>query len=131
MDENVLKEINEGKAKENETEIAKCPGCGAKMEFDPAKQKLLCPYCGTTSDIETKSSSELNFLEMLNTSQNNWGKETHVFRCNNCGAKEVLSKHEIAKECPFCGHTSAHKPHPMHFSREKYICGFMVNPSAL
>ena len=106
MDENVLKEINEGTAKENETEIAKCPGCGAKMEFDPSKQKLLCPYCGTTSDIEDKSSSELNFLEMVNTEQNNWGSETHVFRCNNCGAKEVLSKHEIAKECPFCGTTN-------------------------
>ena len=106
MDESVIKEINEGTAQENETEIAKCPACGAKMEFDPKSQKLLCPYCGTDVEIKANDSQELDFLNMLNSSKNTWGNETHVFRCNNCGAKEVVSKHEIAKECPFCGTTN-------------------------
>ena len=107
MDENVLAQINEGNAKENTTETAQCPACGAKMVFDPEKQKLLCPYCGNTSDVEmSKLSQEIDFNSLLANPQNNWGSETHVFRCNNCGAKEVLSKHEIAKECPFCGTTN-------------------------
>ncbi len=107
MDENALKQINDGTVKENATETAKCPACGAKMVFDPGKQKLLCPYCGTDREIDlTGISKEIDFNMLLITPQNDWGGETHVFRCNNCGAKEVLSKHEIAKECPFCGTTN-------------------------
>ncbi len=107
MNEKVLSQINEGLAQENATETAQCPACGAKMVFDPEKQQLLCPYCGSLSEIDmTKLSQEIDFNKLLASPQNDWGTETHVFRCNNCGAKEVLSKNEIAKECPFCGTTN-------------------------
>ncbi len=107
MDENVIAKINNGEAKENTTETAQCPSCGAKMVFDPDNQKLMCPYCGSLSDIDmSKLSQEIDFNLLLSSPNNNWGNETHVFRCNNCGAKEVLSRHEIAKECPFCGTTN-------------------------
>lgn len=107
MDENVIAQINEGKVKENATETASCSACGAKMVFNPEKQKLSCPYCGNLCAVDTtKFSQELDFDELLKNPLNNWGNETHVFRCNNCGAKEVLSKREIAKECAFCGTTN-------------------------
>lgn len=107
MEENVLSQINEGAVQENTTETAQCPACGAKMVFDPEKQKLLCPYCGSLEDIDmSRLSQELDFGILLANPQNNWGSEAHVFRCNNCGAKEVLSKNEIAKDCPFCGTTN-------------------------
>jgi DNA-directed RNA polymerase subunit RPC12/RpoP len=35
-----------------------------------------------------------------------WDAETVVYRCNNCGAKEIISKKDIAKECPYCGTTN-------------------------
>ncbi len=107
MDENVIAQINNGTATENTTETAQCLACGAKMVFDPDNQKLSCPYCGNMSDIDlSKLSHEINFNELLSNPQNDWGNETHVFRCNNCGSTEVLSKNEIAKECSFCGTTN-------------------------
>lgn len=107
MDEQILTQINNGTAQENTTETAQCPACGAKMVFDPEKQKLLCPYCGSLTEIDmSKISHEIDFNVLLSQPQNNWGEETHVFKCNNCGAKEVLSKNEIAKDCPFCGTTN-------------------------
>ena len=26
-----------------------CPACGAQAEWNPGKQKLVCPFCGTES----------------------------------------------------------------------------------
>lgn len=30
----------------------KCPACGAPLRFDPASGKLVCDYCGTTTEIK-------------------------------------------------------------------------------
>ena len=79
MNENTLNDTNQGVVKETETEIAKCPACGAKMEFDPLAQKLVCKYCGTDEEIENNTSCELDFLAMLSSNYNAWGDETHVF----------------------------------------------------
>ena len=101
-------EINEnGKPEiENETRNGKCPECGAEMVFSPEKSALECPYCGNTVAVDfSQTSKERDFSELFNVADK-WGGETHVFRCNNCGAKEVLSKNEIAKVCPFCGTTN-------------------------
>ena len=90
---------------ENATSVTKCPACGANMIFDSEKGKLYCEHCGTSKDIVSKSSEELDFERLL-SEDNAWGAETHVFRCENCGAREVLDKREIAKTCPFCGTTN-------------------------
>ena len=29
----------------------KCPNCGGVMEFDPASQKMKCPYCDTEMEV--------------------------------------------------------------------------------
>src|SRR6185295_17033930 len=29
-----------------------CPACGAAAEWNPAKQSLVCPFCGTTSPAQ-------------------------------------------------------------------------------
>ena len=31
----------------------KCPNCGGAIAFDPGAQKMKCPYCDTTFDLET------------------------------------------------------------------------------
>ena len=87
---------------ENETAVTKCPSCGANMVYDSEKKKLHCIHCGTVRDIDAKSSEEQDFERLL-AENNTWGRETHVFRCENCGAREVLDINEIAKTCPFCG----------------------------
>lgn len=90
---------------ENETAITKCPACGANMVFLPAENCLYCEHCGTRREIKRQNSEELDFERLLEHN-NTWVDETHVFRCNNCGAKEVLDRGEIAKKCSFCGTTN-------------------------
>lgn len=87
---------------ENTTSVTKCPACGANMVYDSESGKLYCEHCGTMTDIDSKSAEEQDF-ERLMREDNSWGAETHVFRCENCGAREVLGKGEIVKTCPFCG----------------------------
>ena len=29
-----------------------CPACGAQAEWNPTKQKLVCPFCGTESPYQ-------------------------------------------------------------------------------
>ena len=89
---------------ENRTAVMKCPACGADMIYDAESGKLLCEHCGTQKDIESKTSEELDFERLL-TDKGGW-EGSHVFRCENCGAQEVLDKNEIAKQCPFCGATN-------------------------
>ncbi len=96
-----------GEPIENNTDTAKCPACGAEMVFSPEKQELCCPYCGCTKEVNfDRTSSEIALDNLFAVRTDEWGSETHVFRCNNCGAKEVISRSEIAKECPFCGTTN-------------------------
>ena len=32
-----------------------CPACGAQAEWNPGKQKLICPYCGTESPYRVEN----------------------------------------------------------------------------
>ena len=90
---------------ENETAVTKCPACGANMVYDSVRGKLYCEHCETEVEVHGKSSEEQSFERLL-SNNGGWGEETHVFRCENCGAKEILSNGEIAKKCPFCGTTN-------------------------
>ena len=96
--------VREPENPENRTAVMKCPACGADMIYDAESGKLLCEHCGTQKEIESKTSEELDFERLL-TDKGGWD-ESHVFRCENCGAQEVLDKNEIAKQCPFCGATN-------------------------
>ncbi len=117
-----------GEPIENNTDIAKCPACGAKMVFSPEKQQLECPYCGCTKEVDfTKTSSEIAFEEMLKQRNDEWGGETHVFRCNNCGAKEVIDSTEIAKQCPFCGTTNVAKVDELSGMRPNAVVPFSIS----
>ncbi len=97
--ENIAEEV------ENETAVTKCPACGANMVFLPEEGCLYCEHCGTKQQIEANSSEELD-LALLLKENNTWAGETHVFRCENCGAKEILDKAEFARTCSFCGTTN-------------------------
>ncbi|MDY6367287.1 MAG: zinc ribbon domain-containing protein [Clostridia bacterium] len=104
MAENVKNEFGEEESKVS-TESIKCPSCGSNMKFDPESQMLYCEHCGTKSSFNQElKASELDLLSGFNADDNQWKKEdVTVFRCDNCGAKVVLSASETAKSCPFCG----------------------------
>ncbi len=90
---------------EKSTSVEKCPACGADMVYDAESGGLYCEHCGTKKEIVASFSEEQDFEKLLEE-KGDWGNESHVFRCENCGAQEVLDKREIAKICPFCGATN-------------------------
>lgn len=90
---------------ENATDVTKCPACGANMVYDSVRGKLYCEHCDTVVEVHARTSEEQDFERLLSRTDE-WGAETHVFRCENCGAQEVLADGEIAKKCPFCGTTN-------------------------
>lgn len=87
---------------ENTTQAMKCPSCGANMVYSAEKGALYCEYCGSVREIAGRVSEEIDFSRLLGE-DNGWGGESHVFCCQNCGAREVLDRREIAKTCSFCG----------------------------
>lgn len=94
-------------AEEEQTETKNCPFCGGRVAYSPADRALKCEYCGRKAQIDlTRYSEELDFYDLLNAQNDTWSAETHVFRCNNCGARAVLSRNDISKKCAFCGTTN-------------------------
>ncbi len=93
---------NENVEIRKETSVIQCPGCGANMIYNPEEKCLFCEFCETKREIDASVSEELSF-QLLLADNNSWNNETHVFMCENCGAKEVFSKNEFAKTCSFCG----------------------------
>ncbi|MCL1901052.1 MAG: hypothetical protein FWG51_01495 [Firmicutes bacterium] len=89
-------------APEKETAIFKCKNCGSNLAYMPKTGTLGCAHCN--SSFEFDKSSDIGRLDYIehDRSGKDWA-ETVVYRCNNCGSKEVISKFEIAKICPFCG----------------------------
>jgi DNA-directed RNA polymerase subunit RPC12/RpoP len=92
---------------ESETALHKCDNCGAVMAYDVASGNLKCGHCGTvrdfTPDDEAESRVQRRALTDAALREHADWKEGTVFRCDNCGAKEVLDKRDLAKNCPFCG----------------------------
>ncbi len=128
MDETQAAYGVDGEPVENNTDTAKCPACGAEMVFSPEKQQLACPYCGCTKEVNfSRTSSEIALSAIFSERNNEWGEETHVFRCNNCGAKEVLESHEIAKACPFCGTTNIAKVEELSGLRPNGVVPFAID----
>ncbi len=96
-----------------------CPGCGAKVEFDPRTRALKCPYCGHTAVIPVTETDfdavvERDFEEYL-TKQSTGGdtiiagRSTQT-RCTGCGAMVLLEDRVVTEECPFCGTHLENKP---------------------
>lgn len=91
-------------AHQTDTLTSKCPSCGGKMIYNPAIKTLECEYCGRTKSIDFSTySNEIDLDILFGKRNNDWGEETHVFKCKNCGATQIISKKEISIKCSFCG----------------------------
>ncbi len=87
---------------------SKCPGCGAKLKFNPVNQLWNCEYCGNKYTLEQlekheKSSSKTNNKKNL--------KEEKLdgiisYNCKNCGAQIMADEQTVATTCVYCGSTA-------------------------
>ena len=89
--------------KETATATNKCPNCGANMSYDIESTDLKCEHCGTTIDFDESSNVQRRKMTDEITKTHDTWKEGAVFKCDNCGAKSVLDKKDLAKACPYCG----------------------------
>ncbi|HTI72816.1 MAG TPA: zinc ribbon domain-containing protein [Candidatus Limnocylindria bacterium] len=90
-----------------------CPACGAEATWNPAKQALVCGFCGTTSPakLEAVPGGEdqivehdlLQALRGVRDEDRGWQTEKVSVRCQSCNAISVFDPDKVAKNCDFCG----------------------------
>lgn len=93
-----------------ETNTYRCPECGAPMHYDPETSSLKCDYCLKTILLKEESSNEeLDFDDLDKETDESWKNDVQMIRCQNCGAENIVSKHDMSTTCPFCGSTQVVK----------------------
>ena len=89
-----------------------CPACGADAHWNPAKQALICPFCGTESPVELAELKpdtvivEHDLIAALRSVPDNargWQAAKRSVRCQSCQAISVFDPDKVAKRCDFCG----------------------------
>jgi len=93
-----------------------CPSCGGEAQWNPAKKALVCPFCGTTSPVETERNAggeevivEHDLVEALRAipdSQRGWQTKKISVKCQSCQAISVFDPGRVGQRCDFCGSTA-------------------------
>jgi hypothetical protein len=86
-----------------------CPACGGEANWNPAKQKLVCPFCGTESAAPLPDAAPIvehdlaQALRALSGQPRGWQAEKRSVVCQSCRAISVLDPKRQAQNCEFCG----------------------------
>lgn len=87
-----------------------CPACGGEARWDPAREALVCPYCGTVSPTKlTSAGGDIQehdlaaALRRIDADHRGWASERKSVRCGSCDAITVFDPARVAQRCDFCG----------------------------
>jgi hypothetical protein len=87
-----------------------CPACGADANWNPARQALVCPYCGTVSPATLASDGTgikehdlAESLRALPADKRGWERERTAVQCQSCKAISLFEARRVAQRCEFCG----------------------------
>jgi DNA-directed RNA polymerase subunit RPC12/RpoP len=86
-----------------------CPSCGGEAQWNPSKQALVCPYCGTVSPAEINASGDIQehdlatALRAIGPDHRGWAAEKQSVKCQSCQAITVFDPSRAAQRCDFCG----------------------------
>ena len=92
-----------------------CPACGAEAHWNPAKQRLICPFCGTESaaTLEQRNGATVIVehdltaaLRDIPDSARGWLTQKIPVKCQSCQAISVFNPEHVGKNCEFCGSSS-------------------------
>jgi len=90
-----------------------CAACGAQAEWNPSKQLLVCPFCGTsapfTLDKESGALIENDLAKALRDlpdEARGWLAEKRTVQCQSCKAVSVFDPERVGQNCQFCGSPS-------------------------
>ncbi len=90
-----------------------CPACGAEAHWNPGKQALVCPFCGTASPAHAELAADgtepirehdlAAALRELPDSARGWQAHKTSVKCQSCHAISVFDPERVAQRCDFCG----------------------------
>ena len=87
-----------------------CPACGAEAQWNPAKQALVCPFCGTVAPMKPPTAGGevvehdlVAALRSIPDDQRGWRAEKKSVKCQSCQAITVFDPTHVAQRCDFCG----------------------------
>jgi hypothetical protein len=87
-----------------------CVACGAQATWHPARQMLVCGFCGTEApyrvDAATGRAEELDLVRALRElpdEQRGWQAEKRSVQCQSCKAISVFDPGRVGQNCEFCG----------------------------
>lgn len=96
-----------------------CPGCGAKLDFQPGDRALKCEFCGFTQKIDESETAviERDWEEYWATAESHGktlaGRSSEV-QCRACAAVVLLEDKVVTDRCPYCGNDLENKPVAAH-----------------
>ena len=114
-----------------------CKQCGARLEFAPGQDSLVCPFCQSKNEIEVSLAVEEadldTYLQKLANAQPQAIVE--IVHCDACGADVKLPPNVTSLACTFCGSNivarhnecSVIKPHallPFKLTSEQATTGY-------
>jgi len=86
-----------------------CPACGGEANWNPAQQKLVCPFCGTQSPAKLDATGAIvehdlvQALRGITADARGWQIERREVKCQSCQAISVFDPRRQAQNCEFCG----------------------------
>ncbi len=86
-----------------------CPACGGEANWNPARQRLVCPFCGTESPAKLDAAGTVQehdlvqALRGIGEDRRGWRAEKRQVKCRSCQAISVLDPKRQAQNCEFCG----------------------------
>jgi len=91
-----------------------CVACGAEAQWNPAKQALVCGFCGTEAPGELAEPAQgsiaehdlVTALRGIPDDQRGWKAEKTSVKCQSCHAISVFDAARQSQGCEFCGSTA-------------------------
>ncbi len=92
-----------------------CPACGAEATWNPAKQALVCAFCGTAAPATLTEAAAaggivehdlVTALRGIPDEGRGWQAERTSVRCQSCEAISVFDATKVGQRCEFCGSAS-------------------------
>jgi hypothetical protein len=86
-----------------------CPACGGEATWNPARQRLECPFCGTQSPAAPDAAGAIvehdlvTALRAMGDDARGWQAAKRQVKCRSCNAISVLDASRQAQNCDFCG----------------------------
>jgi len=86
-----------------------CAQCGAKVEFAPGTDSLVCPYCGHRTEIPSSKDGieERDFVDgiadLTQQARAAQTEEVQSVSCSSCAALVEPPRSAEAFPCPYCG----------------------------